>query len=658
MLIDYKKELNPEQYQVVTEGDGPCLVLAGAGSGKTRTLVYRVAYLLEKGIKPENILLVTFTNRAANEMMERVKNLLGVKPEDLWGGTFHRIGNLILRKYANQLGYERNFNILDQDDSVSLIKHAMDSLGLNTKGQSFPKPSIVQSAISYSRNTNQDVKETAEMVYGYPDFIADKFVEVSSLYEQKKKASNVMDFDDLLVNWLRLLEMVPEVKQRFSEQFQYILVDEYQDTNYIQAQIIQDLSTFHNNVLVVGDDSQSIYSFRAADVRNILNFPKLFSNAKVFRIETNYRSTPQILNLANEIIKHNVDQFQKKLKPAREGESLPALIPARDEHQQANLVVKRIMELYRGGRDYQNMAVLYRATYQSAEIQLELSKYNIPFVVRGGMRYFEQAHVKDVVSYLKVLANFQDEIAWKRILLLYAGIGEKGAEKIWNRIKSFTDLDELLKGNLELKGGADISWQRIVQLFVRLKSLDVQQKGNLGEAIELIMEAGYEDHLKNAYENYRDRLDDLSQLINFVALYSDLDKLLADVMLSESFADAHEHDQKAVVLSTIHQAKGLEWSVVFIVGLRNGHFPHHKSLENPKELEEERRLFYVAATRAKDELNMLYPIRSFSYKFGEVYSKPSMFIQELDPTRYVVEANQRSYMKEKDDEGNDVVYYD
>jgi len=215
MLIDYKKELNAEQYQVVTEGDGPCLVLAGAGSGKTRTLVYRVVYLLEMGIKPENILLVTFTNRAANEMMERVKNLLGVKPEDLWGGTFHRIGNLILRKYANKLGYERNFNILDQDDSVSLIKHAMESLGLNTKGQSFPKPSVVQSALSFSRNTNQDIKETAEMVYGYPDFIAEKFVEVNDLYEQKKKASNVMDFDDLLVNWLRLLEMFPEVKQRF-----------------------------------------------------------------------------------------------------------------------------------------------------------------------------------------------------------------------------------------------------------------------------------------------------------------------------------------------------------------------------------------------------------------------------------------------------------
>jgi len=658
MLIDYKKELNAEQYEVVTKADGPCLVLAGAGSGKTRTLVYRVAYLLEKEVNPENILLVTFTNKAANEMLDRVKSLLGVKPEDLWGGTFHHIGNLILRKYAHKLGYQRNFNILDQDDSISLIKNAMESLGLNTKGQSFPKPSVVHSALSYSRNTNQEVKDTAENVYGYPDFIAEKFLEVSDLYEQKKKASNVMDFDDLLVNWLRLLEMVPEVRKKYSEQFQYILVDEYQDTNYIQAQIIQDLSTHHNNVLVVGDDSQSIYSFRAADVRNILNFPKLFSGTKVFRIETNYRSTPQILNLANEIIKHNIDQFQKRLKPVREGESLPALIPARDEHQQANLVTKRIMELYRSGVNYESMAVLYRATYQSAEIQLELSKYNIPFVVRGGMRYFEQAHVKDVVAYLKVLGNFQDEISWKRILLLYAGIGEKGAEKIWERIKKFADLAELINGKMELKGAADISWQRIIQLFRQLTSLDIQQKGNLAEAIELILEAGYEDYLKNAYENYKDRLDDLSQLINFVALYADLDKLLADVMLSESFADAHEHDRKAVVLSTIHQAKGLEWSVVFIIGLRDGHFPHHKSLENPKELEEERRLFYVAATRAKDELNMLYPIRSFSYKYGEVYSKPSMFVQELDPTRYVVEESQRHFAREKDDDGNDVIYYD
>jgi len=397
-MIDYLKELNKEQHRVVTEADGPCLVLAGAGSGKTRTLVYRVAYLVQKGIKPENILLVTFTNRAADEMMTRVKQLLGFKPDNLWGGTFHRIGNLILRKYANKLGYERNFNILDQEDSRTMVKHSMEDLGLNASGQNFPKASVVQGIISFSRNTNQDVAEVAQINYSYPEFIAVKIMEIAFLYDKKKKSANVMDFDDLLVNWLQLLEQFPEVKDRYAKQFEYILVDEYQDTNYIQAEIIKNLASFHNNVLVVGDDSQSIYSFRAADVKNILNFPKLFSKTKVYKIETNYRSTPQILDLANHIIKHNVDQFQKKLKADREDSILPTLIAARDDHHQAVSIVNRIMQLYRDGQNYQNMAVLYRATYQSAEIQLELSKQNIAYVVRGGMRYFEQAHVKDVIS--------------------------------------------------------------------------------------------------------------------------------------------------------------------------------------------------------------------------------------------------------------------
>ncbi|MEK7512429.1 MAG: ATP-dependent helicase [Patescibacteria group bacterium] len=313
-MIDYRKQLNDEQYRVVTEADGPCLVLAGAGSGKTRTLVFRVAYLIEMGIKPENILLMTFTNKAAREMLERVEKYLGFKPKDLWGGTFHHIGNLTLRKYADKLGYNRNFNILDQADSISLVKSAMAELGLNAKGQNFPKVSAVQAMISYTRNTNGDLRETVEDYYSYPDFIAQKMEEIAFIYEKKKKAANVMDFDDILLNWLRLLEQFPDVRERLAKQFQYILVDEYQDTNYIQAEIIRHLSSFHNNVLVVGDDSQSIYSFRAADVKNILNFPKLFSNTKIFKIETNYRSTPQILTLANNIIENNLDQFRKELK--------------------------------------------------------------------------------------------------------------------------------------------------------------------------------------------------------------------------------------------------------------------------------------------------------------------------------------------------------
>ncbi|MBT4722808.1 UvrD-helicase domain-containing protein [Candidatus Falkowbacteria bacterium] len=654
-MIDYIKLLNQEQHKVVTEADGPALVLAGAGSGKTRTLVFRVAYLIEKGVDPENILLVTFTNKAAKEMMDRVERLLGFKPEHLWGGTFHRVGNLILRKYAHKLGYNRNFSILDQDDSVSLIKAVMADLNLNVKGQNFPKANIVHKIISFSRNRYEDPKTVAEDVYGYPEFIAEQMDKIYNGYQERKLKANVMDFDDLLINWLKLLTDFSEVKERYSKQFKYILVDEYQDTNFIQAEIIRYLSSFNNNLLVVGDDSQSIYSFRAADVKNILDFPKKHKDTKIFRIERNYRSSPQILSLANSSIRNNVEQFDKVLFPDRPDNVLPTLIAARDVHNQANHIVKRIMELYREGKDYSTMAVLYRANYQSAEVQLTLSKYNIPYVVRGGMRYFEQAHVKDVLSYLKVLSNFSDEIAWKRILLMHEGIGEKKADTIWKTVSHYSSVAELIDSKIKLTGKASESWQKIASTFFSIEKINSSQKGFVSEVIEYVVEHGYENHMKNTFDNYRDRLEDLQQLMNFTALYDNLDQLLADVLLSETFDNKESTDKKAVVLSTIHQAKGLEWATVFIIGLKDGDFPHHKCMENPKEIEEERRLFYVAVTRAKDELNMLYPIRTFSYKFGEMHNSPSMFIKEIDDTKYSVKSNK--YQDQAYDE-EDTIYYD
>jgi len=661
MSIDYRKLLNDEQYRVVTEGDGPCLVLAGAGSGKTRTLVYRVAFLLEKGIKPENILLVTFTNKAAKEMLARVETLNGNGFSGLWGGTFHHIGNFILRHHAHRIGYKRNFNILDQEDSTSLVKRLMQAEGLAINGLTFPKPSVVQSVISFSRNTNCEVVQSAQDTYGYPENVAIIMGRLAKSYEEKKLSANVMDFDDLLLNWLRLLEECPDVKEKYAKQFQYVLVDEYQDTNYVQAKIIEKLSDFHHNVLVVGDDSQSIYSFRAADVRNILDFPKLFSNAKIYKIETNYRSTPQILSLANDSIKHNLGQFEKNLKAVRDGGTLPVLLAARDEHQEAMLVVKRIAELTARGLDYSSIAVLFRSTYQSAELQLEMSKSGYPYVVRGGLRYFERAHIKDVIAYLKILANHRDELSWRRILLLYEGIGPKGADKMWQKIQGFESLAELMAGELVFAGKAGISWQKLVTVFRKMLKINLTNKGSLADAVQIVLAEGYEQHLKNIHEDYRDRLDDLQQLQNFLGLYNDLEKLLADVMLSEAFADSHENDRRTVVLTTIHQAKGLEWPVVFIIGLRDGYFPNNRNLEKANELEEERRLFYVAVTRAKDELNMLYPIRSFSYKFGEVYSNPSMFIKEVDASRYLTKEGSwggKTFNKPwEEDDGEEVIYY-
>jgi len=656
MPINFKKELNQEQYQVVTEAQGPSLVLAGAGSGKTRTLVYRVAYLIEKNVSPQNILLVTFTNKAAREMIERIKKLLGFAPEKFWAGTFHHVGNLILRKYADNLGYKRNFNILDQEDSISLLKSCYEDFGIKPKSHDFPKAEVVHSLISYAYNTHDSVLEIAEQKFGFPDFISKKIDQLAASYKEKKQIANVMDFDDLLTKWLELLKKFPTIKERLSKQFQYILVDEYQDTNHIQAEIIYELASFHNNVLVVGDDSQSIYSFRAADIKNILNFPKKFDKTKIYKLETNYRCTPQVLDLANESIKHNKDQYKKVLNTNKSDSILPMLIPARDVYQQASMAANRILEIKDNGNKYQNVAVLFRSTFQSAELQLELSKRNIPYVVRGGLRYFEQAHVKDIVSYLKILANFRDEISWKRLLKMREGIGIANAERIWKQIIKFDSLRTALETKMALASRAEFSWNNLKNIFKHL--LDIKEETKIAPLIKYVLDVDYKDYARNTFDNYKDRLDDIYQLMNFVITYNSLEALLADIMLSEKYRGQEQEDRDEVVLSTIHQAKGLEWPYVIMIGLCDGAFPHYKSMENKAQLEEERRLFYVAVTRAKNELAMTFPIKTISYDYGEMINKPSMFLREVDASLYVLVGGDdyfNEYFGENDDE---VIYYD
>ncbi|MFZ5365274.1 MAG: ATP-dependent helicase [Patescibacteria group bacterium] len=660
MSIDFQRELNREQYRVVTEADGPALVLAGAGSGKTRTLVYRVAYLIEKGVSPENILLVTFTNKAANEMTARIKNLLGFEPKKFWAGTFHHVGNLILRKYADKLGYKQNFNILDEEDSISLLKAVYEDFGIKTKGHDFPKPDLVKKIISYAFNTHRSVLEIAEQNYGYADFVSHRIDDIAVAYEEKKKLANVMDFDDLLTKWLELLKINKEAKERFAKQFQYILVDEYQDTNHIQAEIMYELASVHHNILVVGDDSQSIYSFRAADIKNILNFPNKFSKVKIYKLETNYRCTPQILDLANESIKNNKDQFKKILNTNKEDGILPILIPARDAYQQASMVANRVIEIHDDkSRAYRDMAVLFRSTYQSAELQLELSKRNVPYVVRGGLRYFEQAHIKDIVSYLKILSNFRDELSWLRLLKMREGIGPASAKKIWDKLKKFSSLREALEIKIQVGSRAEASWRYLSHIFSELLNFKEAHGDNLAKMIKYVLDVDYKEYAQNTFENYRDRLDDIRQLMNFVITYDSLETLLSDIMLSESYRNVEEEERDEVVLSTIHQAKGLEWPYVIIIGLNDGAFPHYKSLENKSQLEEERRLFYVAVTRAKDELAMTFPIKTISYEYGEIINKPSMFLREVDPSLYVTVGGD-DYFNEYfgEDEAEQVIYYD
>ncbi len=638
--IDYKKELNPQQLEVVTHADGPCLVLAGAGSGKTRTLVYRVAYLLEHGVDPRHILLVTFTNRAAHQMRDRIETLLKVKPKDIFWGTFHHIGNRSLRMYGEHIGIKNDFGILDEEDSATILKAVIRSLRISHDSRIFPKPRVLQSIISYARNSKEKLEDVLDR--RCPDFLqfTSDIHHIWGRYTAKKKESNNLDYDDLLSEWLRLLTQSQEARQKQSGLFRYILVDEYQDTNRLQFEIIKILSGFHKNILVVGDDAQSIYSFRAANIRNILDFPEEFPGAKIFKLEINYRSTPQILGLANESINHNIRQYPKRLKASLPDGETPAYVRVGDLNSQAALICQRVLELYGQGMPLGNIAVLFRAHYQSAELEMELIKRNISYVLRGGMKFFEQAHIKDALSYVRIAHNPFDEVSWMRALGLHQGIGLVYADKIYQKFAA--DVKELSG----LFGGKD--WEFLPKRpaagfssFCRIMRHISEDKfqGKADKMIEVILKDGYYNYCIANFENSKDRLDDLEELINFAHTYRSIRQFLADACLGEGFKgetviQPHKQMQEQLVLSTIHQAKGLEWDVVFLIGLVDNQFPHPKSEDDPNQLEEERRLFYVASTRAKKQLYLVQPMTRYDYNYGTVISRPSLFLTELDPGCY------------------------
>ena len=636
--IDYKEDLNREQYEVVTEADGPCLVLAGAGSGKTRTLIYRVAYLLEKGVHPQNILLVTFTNKAAKNMQNRIEEILKSKPSRLWSGTFHHIANRSLRVFATDLGYKKDFGILDENDSVDLLKVCMKNLKIKTSSERFPTPKVIRSIISYSINSGKTIEKTVLDKHPYFLHVIHVIEGIRKEYDAKKKASNNMDYDDLLVNWLKLLKDVKKAKDRFSEQFKYILVDEYQDTNKIQSAVIQELSTFHKNVLVVGDDAQAIYSFRGADVSNILDFPKVYKGAKIFKLESNYRSSPEILDLANCSISYNKNQFTKNLKAIKENATKPNLIEVKDLYTQSNFIAQRVLELRDEGVSLNDIAVLFRAHYQAAELEMELTKRNIPFIVRGGIRFFEQTHIKDILAYVKIVINPFDELSWIRALSMQPGIGSVYAGRIFNEFTSSGNIKTVLSADFgsflpdKVRRGLK-NFKKIVNSIIDMKT---DKRPDL--ILLNIMEHGYINHVMTHFDNAKDRIDDLHELVSFAHTYKGAKTLLSDITLREPFKGetikGKPVEDEHLVLSTIHQAKGLEWKAVFIVGLSEGAFPHIKSMGNDAELEEERRLFYVAITRTKTELYLMHPITRYDYQLGTVITRKSLFIEELNPDLY------------------------
>lgn len=630
--IDYTKELNPEQLEVVLHGDGPCLVLAGAGSGKTRTLVYRVVYLLNQGVPASSIMLVTFTNKAAKEMLERISAALASDAKGLWGGTFHHIGNRLLRMYGERLGIVPNFTILDEEDSLTLLKNCISAVN-PPADKYFPKPRVIKSIISLSVNLCQSLKDTIEDRF---DQLPRQYVyhieKAAQLYQERKKQTNSLDFDDLLVKWNELLETDAQLRSMLGRKFQYILVDEYQDTNYLQGRIINNLAQPQNNVLVVGDDSQSIYGFRGADVNNILDFPKIFKDARMFRLDINYRSTPEILELANHSIKKNVKKFDKKLSAVRASGMKPAVLAATDNYQQAEFVAQRILDLQqKDGLALKEIAVLFRSHFQSLELEMELNKRNIPYQMRGGLRFFEQAHLKDVTAYLKIAVNIKDEVSWRRLLAMQAGIGEATADKIWQEISRLGSLKEIISHDWKLGAKAAIGWQILKKTLTKLIETD---QNDLPALVQVIIDSGYEKYLQANFENYSERLEDLQQLSAFIASYDNLEKFLSDTALSENFR-GRAGDQKIedtgerLILSTIHQAKGLEWRAVFILGLADGLFPHARTYDKPHEIEEERRLFYVAVTRAKEQLYLTYPLFS-----RDSILHPSPFVKELPTQSY------------------------
>jgi DNA helicase-2/ATP-dependent DNA helicase PcrA len=637
-FIEYEKELNEEQLNVVMSGNGPVLVIAGAGSGKTRVVTYRVARLLEQGASPNSILLLTFTNKAAREMLHRVQHLIKVDTRYMWGGTFHHIGNMILRQHCELLGFKKNFTILDNEDAKDIIELAIKDLKIDKKERRFPKGTLIKKILSYSVNTMATVKSCIEEKYPFFFDIIDEISAVEKLYTEKKKAANSMDFDDLLFFWHKILSENEHLRTHYAAVFSHILVDEYQDTNIVQAEIVDFMGLINRNVTVVGDDAQSIYSFRGANFQNILEFPKKYEEARIFKLETNYRSTPEILELANNSISQNKKQFLKNLKSIRGSGAIPVVTHLRDVMEQAEFVAQRVLELRDEGVLLNEIAVLYRAHYHAMELQMELTRRDIPFDIRSGLRFFEQAHIKDVVSFLRIMNNIYDEVSWKRMLKLFPRIGNRTADRIYEYIKTCPDaFHAFVSKNIaeHFKGIQKENIEIWSKLFHELSVLLGEEA--LSDMISAILKHGYADYLKYNYPNSESRLEDIGQLMNFSTQYQSLDAFLSELSLLSGVSGEEivndSMDEEKMILSTIHQAKGLEWKAVFIIWCAEGRFPNPKAIEEGND-EEERRLFYVASTRAMDELYLCYPLLTFDKQAGHIILKPSRFISELKGSTY------------------------
>jgi len=625
---DFSAELNPEQLAAATHGDGPLLIIAGAGTGKTRTLVYRVAHLIDRGVSPERILLLTFTRRAAQEMLARAERLVGTASTRVHGGTFHATGNRLLRQFGRDAGLPAEFSIMDQGDAVDLMGIARASLGVGKKDKRFPKKETLHWIYSRHVNTEIAIEDTLhEEVPQFLDF-SQEILRVFAEYISRKQERTLVDYDDLLLCWALMLEHSPDIATRIAGMYDHVLVDEYQDTNQLQSRILRGMCRTHHNITVVGDDAQSIYSFRGATQRNILDFPRHFADARLVTLEQNYRSTQPILDVTNTVISRAPERFTKTLWTKRGGGENPWLVTVRDEHEQTRFVVDRVLELHEEGIPLREMAVIFRAGYMSADLEIELTNRNVPFEKWGGLKFLEAAHVKDVVAFLRVIDNPRDEVSWYRVLMLMPGIGDTTARALMTTMSERSwDPDALTHWAAPPR--ARDAHHRLSLLMRHLRGLGRANgpapEHNVATEIDVIRQL-YDDLLRDKYDRPEPRLADLDQLRVIASGFPSRANFLSTIALEppQSTQDLAEgsgdEDDDALILSTAHSAKGKEWDVVFLIWAVDGWFPLARATEQEDELEEERRLMYVGLTRARNHLSVTYPVNVYSTRRGADYS--------------------------------------
>jgi len=625
--INYREELNAAQYEAVVTTHGPVLVVAGAGTGKTRTLVFRVARLVESGIDPANILLLTFTRKAAAEMLRRASLLLDGRCDRVAGGTFHSFANTVLRQHGSALGLRANFTILDRTDSEDVINLLRAQLGLDKKEKRFPRKQAIAEIFSMAVNKSLPLPELVESQYRHLQDDLPDLLELLSRYRAYKQERQLLDYDDLLIALRDLLSTSDAARQRLSSRYRYVMVDEYQDTNALQAEIVRLLAAEHDNVMAVGDDAQSIYSFRGANFRNIMDFPTLFPGTRVIPLEANYRSTQPILDVTNAIIAQARERYTKNLFTAKTGGARPVLVAAENEQYQSRFVCQRILDLREEGVPLNDMAVLFRSSYHSFDLEIELSRHDIPFIKRGGFKFIETAHVKDVLAHLRIVVNPGDAVSWHRVLLLLDGVGPRTSEEILGWIAG-GEVSARLEAFPRRALATDL--KLLANLMRQLHAPSVEPAEQVNEVLRY-----YEPILKRVYrEDHPKRRKDLEHFATIAARYRDLGTLLADMALeppTDSVAGvlAADPGEGLLTLSTIHSAKGLEWHAVFVIWAAEGKFPSEYSVHSDEELDEERRLLYVAATRAKAHLYLTYPITIYDRNVGVVLGKPSRFIEDL-----------------------------